>query len=106
MEPANPKDYIYAKEQDREAVTVRRFFADQGAHLTRWFEPALKWSLPLVWLGLGIPHERLLRGFKKPPKKFLGDVDVLGANLQASSEDEFRRYLARSAELSPLRRLP
>jgi hypothetical protein len=30
MEPANPKDYIYAKEQDRKAVTVRRFFADQG----------------------------------------------------------------------------
>jgi hypothetical protein len=101
MEPAEPKDYIYAHEQDRESVLIRRFFADQGPHLNHWFRPTLGLNLPLVWLGLGIPHERLLRGFNRPLKKFLGDVDVFGATLQVSSEEEFRRCLTRHAELSP-----
>ena len=101
MEPARPKDYIYAQERNRESVLIRRFFADQGGHLNHWFWPALKWSLPVVWLGLRIPHEQLLRGYNRPPKKFLGDVDVFGASLQASSEDEYRRYVAKARELIP-----
>jgi hypothetical protein len=101
MEPAHPKDYIYAQKQNRESMLIRRFFADQGGHLSRWFGSALGWSLPVVWLGLGIPHERLLRGFNRPPKKFLGDVDVFGASLQFSSEEEFRRNLTKNAELLP-----
>lgn len=82
-------------------MLIRRFFADQGGHLNRWFWPALKWSLPVVWLGLRIPHERLLRGYSRPPKKFLGDVDVFGASLQASSEDEYRRYVSKAREVIP-----
>jgi hypothetical protein len=101
MEPSRPTDFIYAQERNRESVLIRRFFADQGGHLNHWFRPALKWSLPVVWLGLRIPHERLLRGYNRQPKKFLGDVDVFGASLQASSEDEYRRYVAKARELIP-----
>ncbi|HWS86438.1 MAG TPA: hypothetical protein VN282_05725 [Pyrinomonadaceae bacterium] len=101
MEPADRKDYISAQEQNRESVLIRRFFADRGSHLTHWFWPALRWSLPVVWLGLRIPHERLLRGYARPPKKFLGDVDVLGASLRASSQDEYRSYVTRVRELAP-----
>jgi hypothetical protein len=101
MEPAEPKDYIYAHEQDRESVLIRRLFAGQGPHLTHWFRPTLGLNLPVVWLGLGIPHERLLRGFNRPPKKFRGDVDVFGASLRVSSEEEFRRYRASNAEQLP-----
>jgi hypothetical protein len=86
------KDYIFAKEKDRELFTIRRFFAGHSGLLTSWFAPTLKWSMPYVWLGLRIPHEHLLRGYNRPPKKFLGDVDVFGASLQASSIDEYRRY--------------
>ena len=52
-----------------------------------------------MWLGLRIPHERLLRGYSRSPKKFLGDVDVFGASLQASSIDEYQRYYAEVEEL-------
>jgi len=101
MEPAEPKDYIYAHEQDRESVLIRRLFAGQGPHLTHCFRPTLGLNLPVVWLGLGIPHERLLRGFNRPPKKFRGDVDVFGASLWVFSEEEFRRYRASNAEQLP-----
>jgi hypothetical protein len=99
MKPPSLKDYIFAQEKDRELVTIRRLFADQGGLLGHWFEPVLRWSMPFVWLGLRIPHERLLRGYKRPPKKFLGDVDVFGASLQASSVDEYRRYYKEVEEL-------
>lgn len=99
MEQAEPKDYIYAHEQDRESVLIKRLFADQGPHLTNWFRPTLGWNLPVVWLGLRIPHERLLRGYSRPPKKFLGDVDVFGASLQVSSDDEYRCHVQKVAEL-------
>lgn len=101
MEPADPKDYISAREQDREAVLIRRFFADQSGHLDHWLGSALRWNLPVVWLGLRIPHERLLRGYGRPPKKFRGDVDVFGASLQASSEEEYRSYVAKVREIIP-----
>lgn len=52
-----------------------------------------------MWLGLRLPHERLLRGYKRPPKKFLGDVDVFGASLQASSIDEYRHYYTEVEDL-------
>lgn len=99
MERPALKDYIFAQEKDRELVTIRRFFAGHGGLLTSWFWPTLKWSMPFVWLGLRIPHERLLRGHNRPPKKFLGDVDVFGASLQASSIDEYRRYYKEVEEL-------
>jgi hypothetical protein len=99
MKPPKLNEYIFAQEQDRELVTIRRFFAGHGGTLTNWFWPTLKWSMPFVWLGLRIPHERLLRGYKRHPKKFLGDVDVFGASLQASSIDEYRRYYKEVEEL-------
>jgi hypothetical protein len=99
MKTPTLKDYIFAQEKARELVTIRRFFAGHGGLLTDWFWPTLKWSMPYVWLGLRIPHERLLRGYKWPPKKFLGDVDVFGASLQASSVDEYRRYYKEVEEL-------
>lgn len=99
MERADPKDYIWAQERNRESVLIRRFFADQLSHLGHWFWPTLRWSLPVVWLGLRIPHERLLRGYNRPAKKFLGDVDVFGGSLQASSQEEYRHYLDKVREL-------
>lgn len=99
MEPPALKDYIFAQEKNRELVTIRRFFASHSGLLTGWFWPTLKWSMPFVWLGLRIPHERLLRGYSRPPKKFLGDVDVFGASLQASSVDEYRQYYKEVEEL-------
>lgn len=99
MEPPTLKNYIFAQEKDRELVTIRRFFAGHGGLLNRWFWPTLKWSMPYVWLGLRVPHERLLRGYKRPPKKFLGDVDVFGASLEASSIDEYRQYYKEVEEL-------
>src|SRR3712207_7588182 len=43
-------------------------------------------------------HERLLRGYARPPKKFLGDVDVFGASLQAVSREEYLRYVEGRSE--------
>jgi hypothetical protein len=85
MEMADREDYIFAQEQNRELLTINRFFADRLSFLGQWFALTLKWELPYVWLGLRIPHERLLRGFSRAPKKFLGDVDVFGACLETSS---------------------
>jgi hypothetical protein len=99
MDKAKLNDYIFAQEQYRETLTIKRFFADEGGLLGHWFSPAFKWDMPYVWLGLRIPHERLLRGYPRPPKKFLGDVDVFGASLEASSPDEYRQYLTRIREL-------
>jgi hypothetical protein len=99
MKTPELKDYIFAQEKDRELVTIRRFFADGGGLLGRWFEASLGLSMPYVWLGLRIPHERLLRGYRRPPKKFLGDVDVFGASLQASSLEEYRRYRSEVKDL-------
>lgn len=93
MEPSESDDYIFAHERDRETVTVNRMFADDGGVLADWLGPALKWNLPFVWMGLRIPHKRLLRGYPSPPKKFLGDVDVFGASLQAVSREEYLRYV-------------
>jgi len=98
MEPPEPKDYIFAQEQ-RETATINRLFAFGGPALGRWFEQGLRWSMPYVWLGLRIPHERLLKGYNRPPNKFLGDVDVLGASLEASSPEEYQRYHAEAEEL-------
>jgi hypothetical protein len=89
------EDYIFAQEQNRETVTINRFFADSMGLLARWFSSTLKWDLPFVWLGFRIPHEYLLKGFSRPPKKFLGDVDVFGACLETSSPTEYQEYLTR-----------
>lgn len=99
MKPPNRSDYIFAQEKRREVVTINRFFAGYSGDLSRWFSPTLKWDLPFVWLGLRIPHERLLRGFSGRPKPFLGDVDVLGANLEASSPQEYKDYVDKVAEI-------
>jgi hypothetical protein len=102
MEPIKPPDinsYIFAQEQNREAVTIKRFFAERSTLLTPWFEWTLRLCMPYVWLGIRIPHERLLRGYKRPPKKFLGDVDVFGGNLEASSIDEYKSYHAEVTRL-------
>lgn len=99
MDPPTLKEYIFAQEKNRELVTIRRFFACHGGLLSNWFAPALGWCMPFVWLGLRIPHGRLLCGYKCPPKKFLGDVDVFGASLQASSIDEYWRYYKEVEEL-------
>lgn len=80
-------------------MLIRRFFADEGGHLDHWLGPALNWNLPVVWLGLRIPHDRLLRGYPRPAKKFRGDVDVFGASLQASSVEEYQRYVAKVREI-------
>jgi len=61
----------------------------------------LKWELPYVWLGLRIPHDRLLKGFDRPSKKFLGDVDVFGACLETSSTNEYQAYLEKFKALFP-----
>lgn len=92
MESPDLEDYIFAQKQDRETVAIKRLFTLGGGLLARWFEPTLRWSMPWVLFGLRIPHERLLRGYNRPPKKFLGDVDVFGASLEASSPEEYRRY--------------
>jgi len=68
MEMADREDYIFAQEQNREPLTINRFFADRSSFLGHWFAPTLKWELPYVWLGLRIPHERLLKGLSRPPK--------------------------------------
>lgn len=94
MEEVKLRDYIFAQEQNRERITINRFFADRLSLFDRWFSPTLKWDLPYVWLGLRIPHERLLRGFDRPPKRFTGDVDVFGACLEASSQHEYEECLA------------
>gem|GEM_PF-6846290 len=65
---ADREDYIFAQEQNREPLTINRFFADRSSFLGHWFAPTLKWELPYVWLGLRIPHERLLKGLSRPPK--------------------------------------
>ncbi|HKO95723.1 MAG TPA: hypothetical protein VJU86_01945 [Pyrinomonadaceae bacterium] len=101
MDEVNLDDYIFAQEQNREALTIRRFFADSLSFLGHWFSPTLKWDLPYVWLGLRIPHERLLRGFSRPPKRFLGDVDVFGACLETSSPNEYQEYLTKFKALFP-----
>lgn len=93
MESANLKDYIFAQEQDRERVTINRFFADQGALLGRPFNSRLGWNLPFMWLGLRLPHERLLSHYNRPPKKFRGDVDVMGGALEPVSREEYERCL-------------
>lgn len=93
MEPANLKDYIFAQEQDRERVTINRFFADQGALLGHPFNARMEWNLPFMWLGLRLPHERLLSRCNRPPKKFRGDVDVMGGSLEPVSYEEYKRCL-------------
>lgn len=93
METSGPDDYIFAQERNRETVTINRMFVDGGDMLGDWIGPALKWNMPFVWMGLRIPQERLLRGYARPPKKFLGDVDVFGASLQAVSREEYLRYV-------------
>jgi hypothetical protein len=98
---ADLEDYIFAQEQNREMVTIKRFFADPASFLGHWFAPTLKWELPYVWLGLRIPHQRLLRGFNRPPKRFLGDVDVFGACLETSSLSEYQEYLTKFKALFP-----
>jgi len=70
MEKVDLKDYIFAQEQNREALTINRFFADRLSFLGLWFARTLKWELPYVWLGFRIPHERLLKGFECPPNRF------------------------------------
>lgn len=99
MQPPDLSDYIYAQEKNREIVAINRFFALGSGLLSRWFAPTLGLTMPYVWLGLRIPHERLLRGYKRPPKKFRGDVDVLGAPLRASSVEEYQRYYKEVEEL-------
>ncbi len=94
MEPADLKDYIFAQEEKRERVTVNRFIATQGSLLAGRFTRPLGWSLPFMWLGLRIPHRRLLRGYNCPPKKFKGDVDILGGCLEPVSPEEYERCKA------------
>lgn len=93
MKPPEPKDYIFAQEQ-RESAVINRLFALGGPLLDPWFEQELSWSMPYVWLGLRIPHERLLKGFRRAPNKFEGDIDVFGASLKPTTEDEYQRYRA------------
>jgi hypothetical protein len=93
MEPAKREDYIFAQKERRERTTVNRFFASPESGLRSYFEHPFGWALPQVWLGLRLPHERLLHGFKRPPKKFLGDVDVCGGSLlMPVSQEEYDRY--------------
>src|ERR1051326_3776599 len=101
MEKADLKDYIFAQEQNREALTINRFFADRLSFLGLWFARTLKWELPYVWLGFRIPHKRLLKGFDCPSNRFLGDVDVFGACLETSSLSEYQEYWSKSRSMFP-----
>jgi len=92
---SNPNDYIFAQEQNRERITISRFFGDRLSLLDRWFSPTLKWDLPFVWLGFRVPHQRLLGGARCQTEKFQGDVDVFGACLECPSNEEYQEYLAK-----------
>lgn len=91
MESAKREDYIFAQKERRERTTVNRFFASPGSGLRSYFGHPFGWAFPYVWLGLRIPHERLLRSFKRPPKKFRGDVDICGGSLVPVSQEEYDR---------------
>lgn len=94
MEPAKLKDYISEQGNKRERVTVNRLVAARGGLLGGRFTRPLGWGLPFSWLGLRIPHRRLLRGYDCPPKRFKGDVDVLGGPLEPASPEEYERCRA------------
>lgn len=99
--PAEPQDYIFAQEKNRERTTIARLIASVISPTRDWFNPTLRWPLPFVWLGIRIPHSKLLTSFDRPPKKFMGDVDVLGATLEPSSVEENDEYLLRMRSALP-----
>lgn len=69
-----------------------------GSGIKEALNSQLRWSLPWAWIGLRIPQRRLLRGTELPPKKFLGNIDVFGAPLQALSLDEYNDFVKEAAE--------
>lgn len=91
-------DYIFAQGTRRERTAINRLIADHGSGIKEALNSQLHWSLPWAWIGLRIPQRRLLRGTEMPPKKFLGDIDVFGAPLRASSLDEYNDFVKEAAE--------
>src|SRR2546423_6576259 len=92
MKTPDLNDYISAQKQNRELVLIKRLFLD--SELAGWIGPQLRLDLPYVWLGINIPHKRLLRGCSHLLKKFSGDVDVFGATLEFAPAEEYERLRA------------
>jgi hypothetical protein len=101
MDPLTPPDlddYIFAQGKRRERTAINRLIADYGGGVKDALNSQLRWRLPWAWLGLRIPQRRLLRGADLPAKKFLGDIDVFGAPLRPSSQEEYDGIVKEAAE--------
>lgn len=86
-------DYIFAQGNKRERTAINRLIADRSSSLSTPLQEQLGLSLPWCWLGLRIPQRALLEGLELKEKQFLGDIDILGGNLQANSEEQFLEYV-------------
>lgn len=65
----------------REAEAVNRILV-RGQGLFGWtLQPIMDWPLPWMWLGLRIPHARLVGEAMAAEQGWKGDVDVLGGPL-------------------------
>lgn len=63
MEKVDLKDYIFAQEQNREALTINRFFADRLSVLGLWFARTLTWGLPLCVAWVSHTAQASFEGF-------------------------------------------
>lgn len=75
MEP--DKKHIYDL-NPREAHAVNRFLVQGQGLFNMWLQPLLNWPLPWMWMGLRIPHERLVGKAMAAEQGWKGDVDVFG----------------------------
>jgi hypothetical protein len=98
LKPPSRDDYIFAQGKRRERTAINRLIAGRGGTIKDALNSQLRWGLPWAWLGLRVPQRRLLQGIELPANKFLGDVDVFGAPLQPSSQEEYNGFVKEVAE--------